>query len=148
MTVTARPRRARIVCVIAAAAVALVFTVVALGLRGEKEGVVVFGVGDQIAMIVLGWLGAGAILWFTRLKVEADEAGIRVTNLAGKYDLPWDVVREIRFDRGSPWVTLELESDDVLAVMAVQATDKGYAVEAVRGLRALHSSARATASGV
>ncbi|WP_412542834.1 PH domain-containing protein [Longispora sp. K20-0274] len=139
--ITAAPYRVKFVCWTAAAAVAVIFTVVAVGLRGQSEGVAVFGVGDQVAMIVLGLLGALAILWFTRPRVEADDAGIRIRNLFGSYDLPWDLVREIRFDAGSSWASLELVDDEVVAIMAVQSADKGRAVAAVRGLRALHSAA-------
>ena len=139
--ITAQPYRVKFVCWTAAVAVAVIFTVVAVGLRGQSEGVAVFGVGDQVAMIVLGLLGAVAILWFTRPRVRADADGIRIRNLFGSYDLPWDLVREIRFDQGNPWASLELVDDEVVAIMAVQAADKGRAVEAVRGLRALHSAA-------
>jgi hypothetical protein len=65
-----------------------------------------------------------------------------VRNLLGFYDLPWEVVRAVKFNRGAPWVTLELEDDDVVAVLAVQAADKEYALRAVRGLRALHEAAQ------
>ncbi|MEV6527522.1 PH domain-containing protein [Longispora sp. NPDC051575] len=139
--ITAQPYRVKFVCWTAAVAVAVIFTVVAVGLRGQSEGVAVFGVGDQVAMIVLGLLGAVAILWFTRPRVRADAEGIRIRNLFGSYELPWDLVREIRFDQGNPWASLELVDDEVVAIMAVQAADKGRAVEAVRGLRALHSAA-------
>ncbi|MGY0236977.1 PH domain-containing protein [Longispora urticae] len=139
--ITAQPYRVKFVCWTAAVAVAVIFTVVAVGLRGQSEGVAVFGVGDQVAMIVLGLLGAVAILWFTRPRVWADAGSIRIRNLFGSYDLPWDLVREIRFDQGNPWASLELVDDEVVAIMAVQAADKGRAVEAVRGLRALHSAA-------
>ncbi|GIG58980.1 membrane protein [Longispora fulva] len=139
--ITAAPYRVKFVCWTAAAAVAVIFTVVAVGLRGQSEGVAVFGVGDQVAMIGLGLLGATAILWFTRPRVEADADGIRIRNLFGSYDLPWDLVREIQFDAGNSWASLELVDDEVVAIMAVQAADKGRAVAAVRGLRALHSAA-------
>ena len=49
------------------------------------------------------------------------------------------MVRAVRFGRGAPWATLELQDDDVVSVMAVQAADKEYAVEAIRVLRALHA---------
>ncbi|MBA3488404.1 MAG: PH domain-containing protein [Longispora sp.] len=140
-TVSARPRRATIVCWIAAVALVTVFTLVAVGLRGQREGVAVFGVGDQIAMIILGLLGGAAILWFTRPSVEADRSGIRVRNLMGSYDLPWGVVQGIRFDRGDSWAILELADDEVLAVLALQSADKERTVQAVRGLRDLHSAA-------
>jgi hypothetical protein len=93
-------------------------------------------------MVVLGLLAAGAILLFTRPRVVADEQHIKIQNVMGGYDLPWSVVRKIRFDRGNPWVSLELEDDDVVAVMAVQAADKEHAVAAVRALRELHTAAQ------
>ena len=35
----------------------------------------------------------------------------------------WDEVVEVRFPDGAPWVTLELDDGDELAVMAVQRAD-------------------------
>ena len=132
-----------------AGAVVVIFTAVGIGLHGATDGGAgVFHTSDQIAMIGLGLLGAAGILLFTRPRVSADARGIRVRNLVGGYDLPWEVVRSIRFDRGAPWASLELRDDDIVAVMAVQATDKQYAVTAVRALRALlaeHQGAQAPA---
>jgi hypothetical protein len=141
--VRARPRKARVVCWIVAPLVLVVFSLVATGLRGSTgEGEGVFQAGDQLAMVGLGILGALGILLFTRPRVEADSTGVRVRNVLGSYELPWEVVREVKFNRGAPWVTLDLQDDDVVAVMAVQATDKEYAVTAVRGLRALLAANR------
>jgi hypothetical protein len=106
-----------------------------------NAGSAAFGTGDRIAMIALGVLGAMGILLMARPRVEADAGGIRVRNLVGGYELPWSMVRAVRFHRGSPWAALELVDDDIVAVMAVQATDKEYAVEGVRALRALHAAA-------
>jgi hypothetical protein len=127
--------------------VAVVFALLALLLSGSigastGDGEGVFQPGDTIAMVVLGLLAAGAILLFTRPRVVADEQHIKIQNVMGGYDLPWSVVRKIRFDRGNPWVSLELEDDDVVAVMAVQAADKEHAVAAVRALRELHTAAQ------
>ena len=123
--------------------IALVFAVLATLLSGPTGGSddAVFQPGDQIAMIVLGLLAGAAILLFTRPKVVADERHIKIQNVLGGYDLPWSVVRRIRFDKGNPWVSLELEDDDVVAVMAVQAADKEHAVASVRALRALMAAA-------
>jgi hypothetical protein len=140
-----RPRRIRLICGVAAAAILVVFTAVGTALRGSTgEGSATFRSGDQAAMIGLGVLAALAILAFTRPRVEADQRGIRVRNLIGGYDLPWEVIRAVRFDRGSPWASLELRDDDVVQVMAVQVMDKEYALDAVRTLRRLHSAATET----
>jgi len=146
-TVTARPVKATKVAWILAVLVVVVFSAVATTLRGPTDsGKSVFQTGDQVAMIGLGILGALGILLFTRPRVSADADRIRIRNVIGSYELPWDVVRSVEFRRGSPWASLELENDDVVAVMAVQAADKEYAVAAVRGLRALLATAHRTGS--
>ena len=143
--VKARPVKATRVAWVLAVLVVVVFAAVATTLRGATDsGKGVFQAGDQWAMIGLGVLGALGILMFTRPRVEADERGIRVRNLVGGYDLPWDVVRAVRFTRGAPWASLELRDDDLIPMMAVQAADKRYALEAVRGLRALLAAAQAS----
>ena len=75
-----------------------------------------------------------------RIHVDTDLEilrGWQGRNVLGGYDLPWEVVRSIQFGRGAPWATLELQDDDVVSMMAVQAADKAYAVATVRALRAL-----------
>jgi len=141
--VTARPRRLRVVCWFCAAGIVVLFSLVATALRGTTEGGGSFQAGDQAAMVGLGLCLAGAVLAFARPRVDAGPSGIHVRNILGTYDLPWAVVREVRFEDGAPWASLELADDDTVAVMAVQAADKEYAVQAVQGLRALLAAHRA-----
>jgi hypothetical protein len=144
VTVTARPRKATRVAWVLAVVVVALFTAVATLLHGATDsGKGVFQTSDQFAMIGLGLLGALAILSFTRPRVRADERGIKVRNVIGAYDLPWEVVRSIQFRKGSPWAHLELQDDDMVALMAVQAADKGQAIETVRALRAILATHRA-----
>jgi hypothetical protein len=146
-TVVYRPRKLRVVCAVSAAAVVAVCVAVSFSLHGSTgDGPGVFGRGDQAAMIGLGVLMGLGIMMFTRPRVEADENGLRIRNVVGGYDLPWEVVRAVQFGRGSAWATLDLHDDDVVSVMAIQANDKEYALEAVRTLRALlaqHGAAHA-----
>lgn len=147
-TVRARPRKATVIARVMAAAVVVIFTAVGLGLHGKTDsGTGVFRTSDQVALIGLGVLAAAGILMLTRPRVEADARGIRVRNLMGGYDLPWDMVRSVEFGRGAPWASLELQDDNVVSMMAVQAADKAYALGAVRALRSLlaaHQAAAAT----
>jgi hypothetical protein len=146
--VTIRPRRIRRVCWVLAPAVALFFAVLGAALQGQiGQNGGVFQRSDQLAMAGIGVLAGVGILLFARPRVVADAHGLRVRNVVGGYDLPWEVVRAIRFERGSPWATLELADDDVVAVMAVQATDKEHAVAGIGALRALHDAHRAASSG-
>jgi hypothetical protein len=144
-TVEFRPKRVRLVAGIAGAAIFLLFTALSFGLKGSTgDGYGKFQAGDQFAMIGLGVLGALGALVFTRPRVRADAAGVRIRNVVGGYDLPWAVVRSVRFDRNSAWAVLELHDDETVPVHALQAVDKEYAVAGVRTLRALHAAAVGT----
>ncbi|MGK5673041.1 PH domain-containing protein [Micromonospora sp. URMC 106] len=140
-TIHLRPRRIRVVCWTSAAVLVVVFSLVATSLTGATgNGYGSFQRGDQIAMVGLGVFGALGFLLFTRPRVEADARGVRVRNVLGSYELPWEVVRGVRFDRGAPWASLELHDDDLLPMVALQAADKERAVEGVRALRRLHQA--------
>ncbi|MER7167570.1 PH domain-containing protein [Micromonospora sp. NPDC000207] len=146
--VTLRPRRIRVVCWASAVALVVTFSLLATGLQGPTgNGYGTFQRGDGFAMIGLGLIGAVAILLFTRPRVQADAWGIRVRNIIGSYELPWEVVRGVRFDRGAPWASVELHDDDLLPVVALQAADKDRAVEGVRALRRLHQAHQSTPVG-
>jgi hypothetical protein len=140
-----RPRRIRIMVWIAAPVIVVLFTLIAFSLRGSfNETGAAFQTPDQVAMIVLGILVAAGSLLLARPSLSADDSGVRVRNLFGTVELPWAVVRGVRFNRGAPWVTLDLHDDDLVSVLAIQAADKEHAVRAVRALRDLH--ARSTAA--
>jgi hypothetical protein len=143
-TVEYRPKRIRWVAGVAAVAVVTLFTAIGTGLRGSsgfQDNVGTFQRGDQAAMVGLGVLIALGILAFCRPRVRAGADGIRIRNVIGGYDLPWSVVRAVRFDRSAAWASLELHNDDTVPLHALQAADKDYAVDGVRTLRALHAAA-------
>lgn len=136
-----RPRRIRQVAWVAAVVVVAAGVALAAALSGPvNQGRAVFGTADRVALVGLGVIGAAVLLTLTLPLVEADADGIRVRNIAGGCQVSWGVVRAVRFDRGSSWATLELQDDDVIGVLAIQAVDKERAVAAVRALRALHAA--------
>jgi Bacterial PH domain len=150
--VTLRPRRARRVCFGLAAFIVILFAALGTVLSGPTgaEDMAFFRRSDQYAMGVLGLLIAAGILVFARPRIVADQRHVRVRNLLGSVDVPWEVVRSVRFNRGSPWASLELQDDDLISLLALQAVDKQYAVEGVRALRALlavHRASLATDAG-
>ena len=139
-TMTSRPHRLTRVCWLLAALVMVVFSIVALALRGSGEAS--FRLADQVAMVGLGALIACAVLGFTRARVTADEQGVRVRNVLGDKLFPWQVIREVRMDDGSSWASLELQDDDTVALLGIQSNDGDRAVEAVLALRALLRASR------
>ena len=97
VAVTAVPRRLRTIVAVAALGVLAAMTVVALRLPSSSVGVVAFGTVDQVAMFGLGIVVAGAILLLGRPRVDADEHGVRVRNVATSQDVPWErVTAELR----------------------------------------------------
>ena len=143
LTVSAVPRRMRLLCGLAAAVVVAAALVVALSLKSSSTGVVQFRTDDQFAIFGLGLALGAAIMSLGRSRVDADAEGVRVRNLFVRHELPWTAVRAVSFARTSSWATLQLENDDEIALLAVQAGDKERAVQAVEALRALHAAKRA-----
>jgi hypothetical protein len=144
--VTYRPRKLLWVCRAAALGLVVVFGVVAVLLPSRQgEGDAAFGVGDQIAFFCIGLLLAWAALQFTRVRVDADETGLRIRNYVGEKVLPWQVVAAVRMDDGAPWASLDLRDDDTVALLAVQSNDGARAVETVLALRRLLAASRDTA---
>ncbi len=144
VSVTAVPRRMRLICGAAAAVVVVAMTVVAVLLTSSSTGVVTFGLADQVAVAGLGlFLGAG-IMALSASRVDADADGVRVRNVLVRRELPWEVVRAVRFDREAPCASLEMTYGDEVTLLAVRAADGERAVEAVDGLRALLAAWRAS----
>ena len=137
--VRARPVRLRRVAIGTAVVVVVMFALIAALLGHTSSEGVVFGPGDQVAMVVLGLLIAAGVLLLARPTVVADLHGLRVQNIFSTKDVPWEIVRAVSFPDGSPWAVLELADDDRISVLAVQASDGPRAIEAVRGLRALRA---------
>lgn len=134
----ARPRKARRVAVAAAVLLVAVFTVVGALLRRTSTGVY-FRLSDQVAMVVLGLLLAGAVLLFARPRVRAGADGVEVRNLIATRMVPWELVLRVSFPDGAPWARIDLPDDEYIAVMAIQAADGRKAVQDIRALRAVHA---------
>jgi hypothetical protein len=137
-----RPGRLLLVCRVAGGVLLAVFAVIAYLLPRGSAGGQQFGLPDQIAFFGIGALLAWAVLQFTRVRVVADASGVRVRNYVGEKFVPWQVVRGVRLDDGSPWASLDLHDDDTIALLGVQANDGARAVDAVVALRALLASSR------
>jgi Bacterial PH domain len=137
-----RPRRLLVVCRAAGAVLLAVFAVVAYLLPRGSAGGEQFGPADQVAFFLIGVLLSAVVLRFTRVRVIADQSGVRVRNYVGEKFVPWQVVAGVRMDDGSPWASLDLQDDDTVALLAVQANDGARAVDAVMALRDLLARSR------
>lgn len=141
--VTAVPRRLRLICACAAAVVVVAMVVVAALLTSSSTGVVTFGLADQVAVAGLGLFVGAGILALSGSRVDADADGVRVRNVLVRRELPWELVRAVRFDQEASCASLEMSYGDEVMLLAVRAADGERAVAAVDGLRALLAAWRA-----
>jgi hypothetical protein len=121
-----RPRRGRILPLVMATVAVVVCTVVAIGMGLADTG---WALGDQLALVGLGLAMAAFLGRYASIKAVPDDTGIRVRNLMLTRRVSWDEILEVRFPEGAPWVSVELDDGDELAVMAVQRADGQFARE-------------------
>ncbi|MEU0468786.1 PH domain-containing protein [Amycolatopsis sp. NPDC006131] len=135
-----RPHRATWMSAVLAVVLLAVFVVVAILLRGSDTGVI-FQRSDQVAMVFIGLLLAGATMLFATPRVRADASGVQVRNVLVGRRFSWLEVLSVSFPDGASFARLELPEDEYYAMLAIQAVDRDRAVEAVRTLRRLHKEA-------
>ncbi|MBJ8345332.1 PH domain-containing protein [Antrihabitans sp. YC2-6] len=131
-----RPKRSTRYAIGTAVFLVLAFAIIALLLRNSDTGVY-FTVADQVAMVLLGFGLAGIALLFTRPRLRANDSGVWVRNVAGEKRIDWDLIQGLSFPDGAAWARIELPDDEYIPVMAIQANDRGLAVDAVRSFRVL-----------
>lgn len=115
-----RPRLARVVT--------LTLVVVLLGLTAVLVVVLPTVVpevtpSDRVAFALVGVL----LAWFcwrqASVVARPDADGLTVRNLMVTRRLTWAQIVSVRFGQGRPWVQLDLDDGDTLAVMGVQRSD-------------------------
>ncbi|GAA6526687.1 hypothetical protein IDVR_24830 [Intrasporangium sp. DVR] len=98
------------------------------GRWGLADRFMLFGVGVVIA--ALAWRYASIVAVPSR-------AGLTIRNLLLTRTLEWPEVVGIQFGGGEPWVSLDLQDGDTLAVMAIQKADGAAADREASRLAAL-----------
>ena len=135
-----RPRRGRLSAWGFAAALSVVLAGVALLSSGAGE--FAFRWYDRLGVLAVAAVAAWVLSLFARLRAVPGPSGLLVRNLFHSRQLEWAEVVSVRFGGGSPWVMLDLDDGDELAVMAIQRADGALADAEARRLAtlvALHS---------
>ncbi len=126
----------------AAAVIAAAHITVGFLLKIKSSGVI-FQTADQVAIAALGIVIAGVVLLFARPRLRIGPDGLSVRNLLGDKLVAWDVVQDVSFHRGARWARIDLQDDEYIPVMAIQAIDKGRAVDAMDTVRTLMAKYKA-----
>jgi PH (Pleckstrin Homology) domain-containing protein len=133
--VEVRPHLTPIFAYGAATLILAAHVVVGLLLKVGSTGVF-FRTYDQVAIALVGAVIAGFVCLFARPRLRVGPAGVAVRNLFGYRVFPWSEVVDVSFHRGARWARLDLPDDEYVPVMAIQAVDKGRAVDAMDQVRA------------
>ncbi|WP_454789981.1 PH domain-containing protein [Mycolicibacterium lutetiense] len=131
-----RPYRTPYFAYGAALIILLAHVAVGVLLKVGSTGVV-FQTADQVAIALLGAIIAGVVLMFARPRLRVGPSGVAVRNLVSFKVFPWSEVLGLSFPAGARWARLDLPDDEYIPVMAIQAIDKGRAVEAMDEVRDL-----------
>lgn len=132
---TFRPRRSRIVSIVTAIAVVLVFGIVAFTI--PHGGVTGWNTPDSAALFVFGVAVAAFLLRYALVRATPTPEGLHVQNLVVSRDIDWAEIVNVQFGGGAPWLVLELSDTETMAVMAVQRSDGASATAEAQRLAAL-----------
>ena len=132
---TFRPRRSRIVSIVVAIALVVVFAVVAV--RIPQGGVTGWTAADSAALVAFAVAVAAFLLRFAFVRATPTPQGLHINNLVVSRDLDWAEIVNVQSGNGAPWLVLELSDTETLAVMAIQRSDGDFANAEARRLAAL-----------
>jgi hypothetical protein len=100
----------------------LIFTGGALSLPGDP---VLGGAGvlDRAALVLCGVAVAASLWRFALIRAVPSTRGLVVRNLLTTRTLEWAQIIRVQFGGGAPWVSVDLDDTDTVAVMAIQKAD-------------------------
>jgi|SRR5450759_1424721 hypothetical protein len=142
-----RPRRGRRVAVTMAGLSLLIFAGGALSLPQTAPLSAGWGVLDRLLLASCGVI-VSALLWrYASIRAVPSTQGLVIRNLVTTRTLEWAQIVRVLFGGGAPWVSVDLDDTDTVAVMAIQKADGAFGrAEAARlsALVQVHSRPRPT----
>ena len=132
-----RPRRGRWVALTMSVLSVLIFTGGALSLPRVDPLVGEWDVLDRLVLIA-GGVAVAAFLWrFASIRAVPTAGGLVVRNLVTTRTLEWTQIIRVQFGGGAPWVSVDLDDTDTVAVMAIQKADGAFGQAEAARLSAL-----------
>jgi len=106
-----------------------------------------WGVLDRLLLASCGVI-VSALLWrYASIRAVPSTQGLVIRNLVTTRTLEWAQIVRVLFGGGAPWVSVDLDDTDTVAVMAIQKADGAFGrAEAARlsALVQVHSRPRPT----
>jgi hypothetical protein len=131
-----RSRRGRLVATVMAVVSLVVFGGIAI-LLPTNAGLTIWQPVDRSLVAGLGVVIAFACWRYATIRAVPSLEGLVVRNLVVTRTVAWAQVIDVEFGGGAPWVTLELDDTDTVAVMAIQRADGPTAMSEAQRLAGL-----------
>ena len=131
-----RSRRGRLVATVMAVLSIVVFVTVAV-LLPSNAGLTTWHPADRALVVGIGVVIALVCWRYASIRAVPSLDGLVVRNLVVTRTVTWAQVIDVEFGDGAPWVTLELDDTDTLAVMAIQRADGPTAMTEAQRLATL-----------
>ena len=78
---------------------------------------------DRLTLVLIG-VAIAVLMWrYASIRAVPTRQGLVVRNLFTTRRLAWPQIVRVQFGGGAPWVTLDLDDTDTVAVMAIQKAD-------------------------
>ena len=114
----------------------VIFSGLAL-LLPTQGGLTDWSAPDRVLVAAIG-VAIAALCWrYATIRAVPTRDGLLVRNLFTTRQLTWPQVLRVQYGGGAPWVTLDLDDTDTLAVMAIQRADGDASAAEASRLQAL-----------
>ena len=102
-----------------------------------QGGLTSWSAPDRVLVAAIG-VAIAALCWrYATIRAVPTREGLLVRNLFTTRQLTWPQVLRVQYGGGAPWVTLDLDDTDTLAVMAIQRADGDASAAEASRLQAL-----------
>lgn len=81
---------------------------------------------DRIFLFSVGLAISGLLYRYSRIEARPSQSGLVVRNIFLTRRLVWEQIVRMQFSGGAPWVSLDLDDTDTVAVMAIQKADGAH----------------------
>lgn len=104
----------------------LIFTGGAISLPGVDPLYGGWDLLDRLFLVLCG-VAVSASMWrYASIRAVPSTQGLVIRNLITTRKLEWAQIVRVQFGGGAPWVSVDLDDTDTVAVMAIQKADGAY----------------------
>jgi hypothetical protein len=115
----------------------VIFTGGALSMPSLDPSLGGWGISDRLMLTCCGLVVAASLWRFASIRAVPSTRGLVIRNLITTRTLEWAQIIRVQFGGGAPWVSIDLDDTDTVAIMAIQKADGAFGQAEAARLSAL-----------